>query len=80
MPLKCPLYLTLPCLLAARLCRFDIYTVSKPATPIAALAYPLLRFYQRRFVHDSMAALKREMAPAPQAAGKVLAAAGKQRA
>ena len=53
-----------------RPCRFDIYTISKPATPLAALCYPLLRHYQRRFVRDSMAALQREMAPRQQQPGR----------
>lgn len=40
---------------------YEIYTLSRPATPVAALAAPLLRFYQRRFAAESGAAMQREM-------------------
>lgn len=44
--------------------RYEIYTVSKPATPVAMLALPLLRHYQKKFAAESMAAMQREMAAA----------------
>lgn len=34
---------------------YRVLTVSRAATPVAALARPLLRFYQRRFVAQSIA-------------------------
>ena len=39
---------------------FEILSVSKPATPLALIAQPLLRFYQRRFVAQSMHGMKRQ--------------------
>lgn len=40
---------------------YEILTVSKPATPIAMLAQPLLRFYQRQFVKQSQAAMQQQV-------------------
>ena len=39
---------------------YEVYTVSKPATLIAAVARPVLRFYQRKFVQESVVAMKME--------------------
>jgi len=44
-------------------CRYELYSISKPATLDAYLAYPLLRYYQRRFKDSSVAVVKRELAP-----------------
>ena len=41
---------------------YEVLTVSKPATPIATLALPVLRFYQRRFVDQSAAAMQIKVA------------------
>lgn len=41
---------------------FEIFTLSKPATPIAVIAYPLLRFYQKKFGRDAAKAMKDGMA------------------
>ena len=41
---------------------YEVYTISKPATCIATLAQPLLRFYQRQFVAQSILAMKKEVA------------------
>ena len=38
-------------------CRYEIYTVSKPATPLAKLTYPIVRFQQRKFARCSMRAM-----------------------
>jgi hypothetical protein len=43
--------------------RYDIYSISRPATPIAMLAYPLLRHFQKQFAMDSMAAMRQQLAP-----------------
>lgn len=40
---------------------YEIYTLSRPATPLAALAAPLLRHYQRRFAAESAAAMTEKM-------------------
>lgn len=40
---------------------YEVYTVSKPATPVATLAQPLLRFYQRRYAAQSAASMQRQM-------------------
>jgi uncharacterized protein (UPF0548 family) len=40
---------------------YEVYTISKPATFIATLAQPLLRFYQRQFVAQSIKAIKKEV-------------------
>jgi uncharacterized protein (UPF0548 family) len=37
---------------------YEVLTVSRPATPIAALARPVLRFYQRKFVKESTAVMQ----------------------
>lgn len=37
---------------------YRVLTVSAPATPIATLARPVLRFYQRKFVAQSIARMK----------------------
>ncbi|KAL4528839.1 hypothetical protein Ndes2437A_g03375 [Nannochloris sp. 'desiccata'] len=38
---------------------YEVYTISKPATLVATLAQPLLRFYQRLFVVQSIQAMKK---------------------
>lgn len=40
---------------------YGIDTVSKPASLIATLTYPLVRFYQNKFTHDSMERMKDKM-------------------
>ena len=35
------------------LCRYEVYTVSRPATPLAAISYPVIRLLQKRFASDS---------------------------
>lgn len=37
-------------------------TFSRPAHPLAALSYPLVRFYQRRFGSESALAMAEAMA------------------
>lgn len=44
-------------------CRFELYSISKPATLDAYLGYPLLRYYQRKIRDASIAAVKRKLAP-----------------
>lgn len=44
--------------LPTALCRFDVYTISRPAHPLALLSYPLVRFYQGRFGADSTRAVQ----------------------
>jgi Domain of unknown function (DUF1990) len=34
--------------------RYEIFTISKPATPLARLTYPLVRFHQRHFARQSL--------------------------
>ncbi|GAB4817695.1 hypothetical protein N2152v2_004741 [Parachlorella kessleri] len=53
---------------------YEIYTVSKAATPLAKLASPLLRHYQDRFARDSMAAMQRQLAVAAPRASQDTAA------
>lgn len=43
---------------------YEIYTLSRPATPLAALFRPLLRHYQARFAAQSMAAMAAQVGPA----------------
>lgn len=38
-------------------CRYDIYTVSRPASPLAAISYPVIRLLQKRFQKDSFKAV-----------------------
>jgi hypothetical protein len=38
-------------------CRYDIYTVSRPATPLAAISYPVIRLLQQQFQRDSFKAV-----------------------
>jgi Domain of unknown function (DUF1990) len=40
---------------------YEVYTISKPATFIATAAHPLLKFYQRQFVAQSIQAMKKEI-------------------
>lgn len=40
---------------------YEVYTISKPATLLASLAHPLLRFYQKQFVTQSIKAMKQEV-------------------
>lgn len=40
---------------------YEIYTLSRPGTWVAAATHPLLRAFQRKFAADSMAAMRREM-------------------
>ena len=42
---------------------YEISTISKPATPIAILAAPLLRFYQQKFVDESVNAMRKLIVP-----------------
>ena len=44
-------------------CRYELYSISKPATLDAYLGYPLLRYYQRRFRDASIAKLESALAP-----------------
>ena len=39
-------------------CRYELYSISKPATLDAYLAYPLLRYYQKAFREASIAVVK----------------------
>lgn len=36
---------------------YDIYTISRPATPLAAVSYPVIRLLQKRFQRDSFKAV-----------------------
>ncbi|DBA75416.1 hypothetical protein WJX77_008156 [Trebouxia sp. C0004] len=36
---------------------YDIYTVSRPATPLAAISYPVIRLLQKQFQRDSFKAV-----------------------
>jgi uncharacterized protein (UPF0548 family) len=38
---------------------FEVYSLSRPATPLAWLAQPVTRLYQRRFAADAAAAVRR---------------------
>ncbi|KAL3134003.1 hypothetical protein ABBQ32_008442 [Trebouxia sp. C0010 RCD-2024] len=37
---------------------YEVYTVSRPATPLAAISYPVIRLLQKRFASDSFQALR----------------------
>lgn len=37
---------------------YEVYTFSKPGHPLALLSYPLVRFLQHRFAHDSINAVR----------------------
>lgn len=41
---------------------YDVYSISRPATPLVALWQPLLHFYQRRFAAQSAAVMQLEVA------------------
>jgi hypothetical protein len=41
------------------LCRYEVYSVSRPDTPLSTLCYPLLRLYQARFASESGQAVQR---------------------
>ena len=41
---------------------YEVLTVSRPDTVIAMVAQPLLRFYQRKFVAQSIQAMKKSSA------------------
>jgi hypothetical protein len=43
-------------------CRYDIYTYSRPAHPLAYLGYPVVRFLQQRFRIDSLRTVARAVA------------------
>jgi uncharacterized protein (UPF0548 family) len=38
-------------------CRYDIYTVSRPATPLATISYPVIRLLQKQIQRDSFKAV-----------------------
>ena len=38
--------------------QFEIYAFSKPATVLAHLMYPIVKYYQHKFRHSSIAAMK----------------------
>lgn len=38
-------------------CRYNINTFSKPVHPLAVVFFPILRYYQGRFAHDSARAI-----------------------
>lgn len=40
---------------------YEIYTISKPATPLARLTYPLVRFHQRHFARQSLQAMVKNL-------------------
>ena len=42
-------------------CRYELYSISKPATLDAYLAYPLLRYYQKAFREASIAVVKKAL-------------------
>ena len=42
-------------------CRYELYSISKPATLDTYLAYPLLRYYQKTFREASIAAVKKAL-------------------
>ena len=44
-------------------CRYELYSISKPATLDAYLGYPLLRYYKRKFRGASIAGVKKMLAP-----------------
>lgn len=52
------------CLPPPLLPRYEVFTISRPATLLAALMHPLLRHYQARFARESMAAMAAQMAAA----------------
>ena len=42
-------------------CRYELYSISRPATLDAYLAYPLLRYYQKAFREASIAVVKKAL-------------------
>jgi hypothetical protein len=38
--------------------RYEVYTISRPATLLAFASYPLTRYYQRKFRKESAAAVR----------------------
>ena len=42
-------------------CRYELYSISKPATLEAYLLYPLLRYYQQAFRKASIAVVKKNL-------------------
>ena len=46
-----------------RVRRYEIYTVSRPATPLAWLTYPIVRLHQQKFARCSMRAVRQALQP-----------------
>ena len=49
-----------------------MYSISKPATLDAYLAFPLLRYYQRQLREASIAAMKKALAPPDETIDKAM--------
>ena len=49
--------------------RYEIYTVSRPATPLAWLTYPVVRLHQQKFARCSMKAVRQALHPCQPSAG-----------
>jgi uncharacterized protein (UPF0548 family) len=48
---------------------YDLYSFSRPRSPLAWLAYPVVRHYQRAFAIDSCQAMRDQVAGALSALG-----------
>lgn len=44
---------------------YDVCAVSRPATPLAVVAYPLLRLCQKRFAYDTLNRMRERICPSP---------------